>query len=229
MRSYATLFGESREALLDLVASAVESYHRQRVAVEKSTPESFDEDEADQGDFLHDFLHLNVDYLNRLARLGSNYSIVGARALERLYEWAQPPAVENHLSGVAGKVVSFSFNVRNRSNRSAKLACECSRFSDGRRGVDLQPKIRVFLRTLQREATKGGVGKREKELTFARKKRSDDEPEYAIPAGATCRVQVDLTLARSLTLGVEYQGEVVAKLGAHTQSQHVIVVQRERA
>jgi hypothetical protein len=229
MRSYATLFGESREALLELVASAVESYHRQRGAVEKSVPESFEEDEADQGDFLHDFLHLNVDYLNRLARLGSNYSIVGARALERLYEWAQPPAVENHLSGATGKVVSFSFNVRNRTNRPAKLVCECSRFSDGRRGVDLKPQIRVFQRTMQRQPPKGGVGKREQELTGTRKKRSDDEPEYTIPAGATCRVQVDLTIARSLALGVEYQGEIAAKLGAHAHSEHVIVVQRERA
>ena len=46
---------------------------------------------ANGGDFLHDFFHLNVQYLNQLARLGSSYSIVGARALERIYEWAQPP------------------------------------------------------------------------------------------------------------------------------------------
>lgn len=131
MKSYAKLFDESREALLELVASGVEAYYRQRTALEKTLPDVLPEDEPSKGDFLHDFVSLNVQYLNQLARLGSNYSILGARALERIYSWMQPPEPENHLVGKAGTPVAYTFTVHNRAAKKQRLRCRTRPFSDG--------------------------------------------------------------------------------------------------
>jgi len=133
MKSYPKLFDEGRDALLDLVASGVEAYYRQRTSLEKTLPEVEPEEEAGEGDFLHDFVSLNVGYLNQLARIGSNYSILGARALERVYEWMQPPARDNQLSGKAGKEVAFTAFVHNPSGKKLTPKCEFRLFSNGRR------------------------------------------------------------------------------------------------
>jgi hypothetical protein len=87
-RSYGDLFEQSREAVLDAVAGAVEAHDRlRRFARETSDEES---EPGDESDFLYDLARLNVQYLNQLARIGSNYAILGSRILESVYEKVVP-------------------------------------------------------------------------------------------------------------------------------------------
>lgn len=85
-------FEDARDTALDALADAVQHLHRQQERTEKTTGDE-DEDEprsGDEGDFAQDFLDLNVQYLNQLARLGSSYSVVASRTLEKLYDHFAP-------------------------------------------------------------------------------------------------------------------------------------------
>lgn len=85
-------FEDARDTALDALADAVQHLHRQKERTEKTTGDE-DEDEPsseDEGDFAQDFLDLNVQYLNQLANLGSSYSIVASRTLEKLYDYFAP-------------------------------------------------------------------------------------------------------------------------------------------
>jgi hypothetical protein len=99
--SYAELFGRSREELLDALADGIERVHLEKQKLEKQvkagskrTKRTDSETEAaqgeEQGDFLYDFVRMNIDYLNQMARLGSSYSVVAGRALEKLYDRFAP-------------------------------------------------------------------------------------------------------------------------------------------
>jgi hypothetical protein len=86
MKDYAELFEDTRETVLDALADAIENHYRHQKHVEELEPD--DEPPADgpvAGDFLYDFTRLNVQYFNQLARLGSSYSAIGSRVLEKLY------------------------------------------------------------------------------------------------------------------------------------------------
>lgn len=184
MKSYAKLFDESREALLELVASGVEAYYRQRTALEKTLPEVPEEDEPGEGDFLHDFINLNVQYLNQLARLGSSYSIVGARALERLYEWAQPPERDNRLQGKAGEHVRYPFTVENPTRYDVNVSCRLGAFSDGIASIRVEHAL---------HALDGGTSA--KALT--------------IPPGEARDFELVLTVSPRLRPGVDYRASFV--------------------
>jgi hypothetical protein len=96
--SYAELFGRSREELLDALADGIERVHLEKKKLEKQVkagskrPKKADSETegAEHGDFLYDFVRMNVDYLNQMARLGSSYSVVAGRVLEKLYDRFAP-------------------------------------------------------------------------------------------------------------------------------------------
>ena len=83
-RSYGALFEESREALLEALAGAVEAHDRLRPFARETSDN--EREESDDSDFLYDLARLNVQYLNHFARVGSNYAILGSRILEGVYE-----------------------------------------------------------------------------------------------------------------------------------------------
>src|SRR5450432_3260317 len=123
-------FEDARETALDALADAVQHLHRQQERTETTTGHE-DEDEPsseDQGDFAQDFLDLNVQYLNQLARLGSSYSIVASRTLEKLYDYFAPkeptesPAARAKrdaplIVGRAPDTRHFSVKVRNKTGQ----------------------------------------------------------------------------------------------------------------
>ena len=99
--SYAKLFGRSREELLDALADGIERVHLEKKKLEKQvkagskrTKQAGSDTDAaegpEQGDFLYDFVRMNIDYLNQMARLGSSYSVVAGRVLEKLYDRFAP-------------------------------------------------------------------------------------------------------------------------------------------
>jgi hypothetical protein len=87
-RSYGALFEESREAVLEFLAGAVEAHDRLRPFARETSDN--EREESDDSDFLYDLARLNVQYLNQLARVGSNYAILGSRILEGVYEKVMP-------------------------------------------------------------------------------------------------------------------------------------------
>jgi hypothetical protein len=87
------VFQEARESLLGSLADAVANFDRgQRAADQERRPPN--PASEDRGDFLQEVLELNVQYLNQLARLGSSYSIVASRTLEKLYDYFGPQSDE---------------------------------------------------------------------------------------------------------------------------------------
>jgi hypothetical protein len=96
-RSYGALFEESREALLEALAGAVEAHDRLRPFARETSDN--EREESDDSDFLYDLARLNVQYLNQLARVGSNYAILGSRILEGVYEKVMPKAARGGGAG----------------------------------------------------------------------------------------------------------------------------------
>jgi hypothetical protein len=80
-----------RGSLLNLVAGTLDGVVRARAQKgREAAPDDLPTGAPGDGDFLYDLLRINVQYVNQLARLGSNYSILAARALERFYDAWQP-------------------------------------------------------------------------------------------------------------------------------------------
>lgn len=93
-KTFASLTEDTRESLLNLAADAVSELHRHKSKFEESADDGDDEPapSAKSGDFIYDFARLNLQYLNQLASLNSNYSALGARALEKLHSYFLAPA-----------------------------------------------------------------------------------------------------------------------------------------
>jgi len=105
MGSYGDLLDQSREAVLKTLADAIENYHERKSTLDRAQPKAARDHAPQEGDFLYDFLRLNVQYLNQFARLGSNYSIIASRALEKLYGYCVPneqPARQSSRTGATG-------------------------------------------------------------------------------------------------------------------------------
>ena len=88
-KTFASLAEDTRESLLNLAADAVSELHRHKSKLDDETSEAGDEPtpSRESGDFIYDFARLNLQYLNQLASLGSNYSALGARALEKVHSY----------------------------------------------------------------------------------------------------------------------------------------------
>ncbi|MDQ2642688.1 MAG: hypothetical protein M3020_02650 [Myxococcota bacterium] len=84
---------DSRDSLLEILADTIQNFEQGRpkgnTRRRSSPPER-----GEEADFLQDLIQLNVQYLNQVARLGSNYSIVACRALERVYDYFGPSEEE---------------------------------------------------------------------------------------------------------------------------------------
>ncbi|HLV65549.1 MAG TPA: hypothetical protein VKY73_07040 [Polyangiaceae bacterium] len=99
---------DARTTALDLLADGFESLDRLRRARRRRAAPPEPTPELDSGDFLADFLQLHLQYLNRLAGLGSSYSILASRLLERVYDRCvgralAEPVKPRAVSGVAGE------------------------------------------------------------------------------------------------------------------------------
>jgi hypothetical protein len=119
MKLYGELFEDSREVLLEALADAIDRYDRGRSKLVDDAAECSPPEETQQGDFLYDFTRLNLQYLNHMARLGSNYSIVAGRVLEKLYDQFVPKAEPEErplrvVSGVAGERKRVRITITNR-------------------------------------------------------------------------------------------------------------------
>ena len=89
MKSFASLTEDVRESMLNAAADAIAQLHRHKLKFD--VPEAPPAPDDNNGDFLYDFARLNLQYLNQLASLGSNYSALGARVLEKVHDyWAGP-------------------------------------------------------------------------------------------------------------------------------------------
>ena len=120
MKLYGELFEDSREVLLDALADAIDRYDQGRSKLADDTAECGSPEETQEGDFLYDFTRLNLQYLNHMARLGSNYSIVAGRVLEKLYDQFVPKAEPEErplrvVSGVEGERKRVRITITNPS------------------------------------------------------------------------------------------------------------------
>jgi hypothetical protein len=125
-KTFATLTEDARESLLNVVADAVSELHRSKIRLGDDV-EEHDESasrERDNGDFLYDFTRLNLQYLNQLANLGSNYSALGARALEKIHDYFRdgPEHDEQAELTVAGnEPTHVTLRVENPFSKRAKV------------------------------------------------------------------------------------------------------------
>lgn len=129
-------FDEVREATLDLAASLAESYAKRqhgpcggcrRAGCTACFPA---QSCRDQGDFLGDLVKLNLSYVSQLARMGSTYSYLATRALDRFYSYYAPPEACEPLSAtcevklVGSGKLSARLTVTNSLSTSGKFAIE---------------------------------------------------------------------------------------------------------
>lgn len=184
-----------RGSLVELVAGTLESLARQRSTLRRA------EDDDDlpghapqQGDFLYDFMRLNVQYVNQLARLGSNYSIIAARALERVYDHFQPLAADEgpgliRLEGIEDDRVVVRVPVENHTDEDARYTVSTTEFKveDESKGLfdELKPTYQHPKRSRQRS------------ISFELEQSERQE------------VRLGLVLTKHLVLGAEYRGQVV--------------------
>jgi hypothetical protein len=84
---------DSRDGLLDMLADTIQNFEKSRPKG-NTRRKSRAPKRGEEADFLQDLIQLNVQYLNQVARLGSNYSIVACRALERVYDYFGPSEEE---------------------------------------------------------------------------------------------------------------------------------------
>jgi hypothetical protein len=124
--------GNNHSPLVDAFASLVEGYQRAKKASSRLDPDPAPPS-PQAGDFLQDFLRLNVQYVNQVARLGSNYSIIAARALERLYDYVAPNLDEADAGptvyeAITGEFVTLRLPVENPHLEPCSIEVSCSEF-----------------------------------------------------------------------------------------------------
>jgi hypothetical protein len=168
MPSYGKLLEDTRDGMLDAIADAIENHKRNKSSVEKASPRGLPVQSPQEGDFLYDFLRLNVQYVNQLARLGSSYSIIASRALERMYdrfvakdEARDVPKPKKgdpnrkllgdspydpaplRIHGRLGEQISAAFEVKNWLDRPATIHVRCDdAFPDGSAPISFLPSLR---------------------------------------------------------------------------------------
>ena len=126
-KTFASLTEDARESLLNLAADTVSELHRH-----KSKYQDADDDEPEEprsraksGDFIYDFARLNLQYLNQLASLDSNYSALGARALEKIHDYFLGPSKRDESAEltVTGKTPTHcTLRVENPFAKRAKVS-----------------------------------------------------------------------------------------------------------
>ena len=183
-------FEQARDSLLTLLASGVESVHRARSKFDQPDDPSRSKS-APQGDFLMDFTRLHLEYLNQLAKLGSNYSLVAASALERLYERYVPteepdqPGVQL-LEGTTHDLVIVCIAVENDTDYSAEFVIDCS----GDFAVDRDHKVSLAVQFQHP------------------KRRRGSRIRFELDEGERVEVRVGVTLTDAMVRGVDYHGVI---------------------
>lgn len=183
-------FEQARDSFLTLLASGVESVQRTRSKFENADDLSSSKS-APKGDFLLDFTRLHIEYLNQLAKLGSNYSLVAASTLERLYERYVPAQEPDEpgmqlLEGATHDLVTVCIAVENETDRTAEFVVDCS--TDFAVDRDHQVSLAV-----QFQHPKRHRGSRIR---------------FKLEEGERIEVRVGVTLTAAMVRGVDYHGVV---------------------
>jgi len=151
-RDWYGVFDEIREATLEFAASAAEVYAGTVGRCDCGMPDCRSCASASRsdcrtgGDFLGDWVRLNVSYMSQLARMSSAYAGLATRAFGSLYGAMTPyPAPrtaarsEVLLAGPAGTTASATFNVTNSLGCDERLEVEGKKRGGGVT-VKLQPR-----------------------------------------------------------------------------------------
>ncbi len=136
------LLDDLRTTSIDIVADFAEAAHRaKRPADEVCDSYRCGDGSRPRGDFLYDYTRLSLGYLNQLARLGSAYTTLPGRLLERLYADAACPEHGGHRSGskrgqceevAKGETAVFQLKVRNCLGADQKVRFFLPKFKDTR-------------------------------------------------------------------------------------------------
>ena len=182
----------ARASMVDLIATALEGVQRHAAAAAKFTPEKPASSDSQGSDFLYDFARMHVQYINQLARLGSNYSIVAARALERFYDYCVPqeeegPPLPIELEAKANERVVVRIPVENTFDEDADFELACASFR-------VEPKDRAFELDPQFQHPKR---KRGRKLLIT------------VKANATQEARVAFTISKDMVKGASYLGKIV--------------------
>jgi len=207
--------------LVDAFASLIEGYRRTKRASARLDPDPVPTQESQAGDFLQDFLRLNVQYVNQVARLGSNYSIVAARALERLYDYVAPdledetddgPAV---YEGASGTLVTLRLPVENPHLETCTVEVSCGDFK--LEGDEPVPNI---------------------EVEFQHPKRSRARlTRFSLKSNERVEVRLGIKISKAMVLRANYDSVITITTIEHldkkkrrrSRAQKMIIVRRVSA
>jgi hypothetical protein len=221
--------GVPREAptspVLDAVANLLESFQRTKRAAGRMSGGNGNVGRGGNSgsDFLQDFVELNVQYLNQMARLSSNYSIVAARALEKLYNYAVPPEAPSGpepllLRGVTGERVVIRIPVHNTLANLCKVEVSCGEFrtDDDQPPLDLRQEFQHPKRSRARKAS------------------------FSLESDEDVEVRIGVKLDEKLVLNAEYRGLISVvrieqlpdrgesrKRERRMRTEHVVILKRE--
>jgi hypothetical protein len=182
----------TRGSVLDMLGGVLEGLHRDRSTLGQSDEEL--PNSRPQSDFLTDFLRLNVQYVNQLARLGSNYSVVAARALERLYDYWQPLSESEvpdaiRLEAVEQETVVARIWVENETDEDLSYTVSTTEFKVEDEAVGLFSELKPAYQHPKRS--------RARSITLR------------VEANQRVEVRLALVISKVLVLGAEYRGLVV--------------------
>jgi hypothetical protein len=200
MAHFGDLLDESRETLLELTADAIATFARQRKRDRDETEPA--EPAPGEGDFLQDVLTLNLQYLNQLARLGSSYSIVAGRLLERVYDRvvregeASVESISNRVEGPAGRTLRARVAAANPERRRLGFRASVAAF----RAVGDRKAHELELRLCSPPSPAA---------TSTSSARSLDGAEFSVGPKGHVELELELELPRALKAGTQYRGEVV--------------------
>jgi len=143
------LFEETRDTTLELVANAAEGYYRVRRSLYDDG--SCGRDGAPAGDFIYDYARVSLQYLNELARLGSAYTLLPARMLERLCAATLGPPTggpcrtpEGVKCAEPGETVKYTSTLKNACSEEQGVRIFVSPFKDGNGNeIGAAPKLSI--------------------------------------------------------------------------------------
>jgi hypothetical protein len=187
----------TRDSVLNLIAETLQGFARREPAARRASPSG---DEGAQGDFLEDLVRLHIEYVNELARLGSNHSIIASRLLERLYDYSvpEPPPDEMTpivLEGRTGARLTVRIDVTNDLEVSAAYELSCSDFRADPEDKDEKPTVVEI------------------EFQHPKRKRSKarHRVEFQLDGDESEQLRLVFKLPSSMTRGASYYGQLVVE------------------
>jgi hypothetical protein len=205
---------EVREAFLDFAASSAESYAKwthagcgdcRRPGCGDCFPATSCRSE---GDFLSDVVRLNLNYVSQLARMGSAYSFLATRVLDRFYDRYAPRAAYEPGASSCEPTAPCEVRLVGRAHLSTCLTVTNSLSTSGKFSIEglKQGELKVKL-------TQIGAPTHTTEATLQFHLDGKPAPEV-VPIDACNRARFVVELnARGLPAEKQYRGTIRATLG----------------